>query len=188
MDDSSLRTKNHPLRQVADKKLRWVCGLVTAGLLFSTLSHGQTKATYPAVPAACPIEFVHFNPSSGVSVRIRNTSGKNIVGLVFNVALADATEHWKWYHWDFDDSRPVRDFGWNKTLKVDAAKTLSWSWTNVDFEHGGGGAFVLTSALFDDGSLWQEANGQRSCLCLWYNGHKKAGLIRSVQLPPLPVN
>jgi hypothetical protein len=128
---------------------------------------------------------MRIKPSSGVSVRIRNISGKKIVGLVFKAALADATEHWKWYHWDFDDARPIRDFGWNETIKVGAAKTLSWSWSNLDFEHGGGGAFVLTSALFDDGSIWQEPGGSTSCMCLWYNSHKKGGLIRPVQLPPL---
>jgi hypothetical protein len=47
-----------------------------------------------AAPAACPIEFVHFRPSE-VSVRVRNVSGKKIVGLTFNAALADATEHCK---------------------------------------------------------------------------------------------
>jgi len=66
---------------------------------------------------------VRFNPS-GVSVGIRNTRGKSIVGLVFNAALADATEHRIWLHWDFDVNRPMRDFGWNKFIKPDVAKTL----------------------------------------------------------------
>jgi len=188
MNDSASRSKGHPLHQVTDERLGWVCGLVAAVLLSSTFAHGQTKASGPTVPATCPIQFERFNPSSGVSVRIRNTSGKRIVGLVFNAALADATEHWKWYHWDFDDARPVRDFGWNKTIKEGAAKTLSWSWTNLDFQHGGGGAFVLTSALFDDGSVWEESGGRTSCMCLWSNSNKKGGLVRPVQLPPLQID
>jgi len=184
MKDWPSRSKDDVLHQVADKRRGWVSGLVVSVLLSSTLAPGQTKATYPAVPETCPIQFERFNLSSGVSVRIRNTSGKKIVGLVFNAALADATEHWKWYHWDFDDARPVRNFGWNKAIKVGAAKTLSWSWTSLDFEHGGGGAFVLTSALFDDGSIWEEPGGGTSCMCLWHNSHKKGGLVRPVQLPP----
>jgi hypothetical protein len=99
-----------------------------------------------------PLKFVHFAPS-GVSVRIRNVSGKKIVGLTFNAALRDAAQHWKWYHWYFDDNRPIREFGWNKVIKEGAAKTLSWDRPDIDFEHGGGGAFVLTSALFEDGSI-----------------------------------
>ena len=87
----------------------------------------------------------------GVSVRIKNVSGKRIVGLVFNAALADATEHWKWLRWDFDQSRPVREFGWNKLIKNGDVKKLSWYRADIDFEHGGG-AFVLTSALSEDGS------------------------------------
>jgi hypothetical protein len=89
---------------------------------------------------------------SGVSVRIKNVSGKRIVGLVFNAALADATEHWKWLRWDFDESRPVGEFGWNKLIKNGEVKKLSWYRADIAFEHGGG-AFVLTSALFEDGSV-----------------------------------
>ena len=60
-----------------------------------------------------------------MTVHIRNTSGKTIVGLVFNAAISDATEHWKWVHWDFDDSRPLRDFGWNKAIKRGTTKRLT---------------------------------------------------------------
>jgi hypothetical protein len=113
---------------------------------------------------------------------IRNTSGKTIVGLVFNAAIADATEHWKWVHWDFDESRPLRDFGWNKEIKTGATKRLGWGWGSyLDFEHIGGGAFVLTSVLFDDGSRWEDS--ERSvCKSLWYK-HKKS-TFRPVELPP----
>jgi hypothetical protein len=124
---------------------------------------------------------LRFNPSA-VNVRIRNASGKNIVGLVFNTALADATEHWKWLHWNFDDTRPIRDFGWNKLIKEGAAKTLSWDRADIDFEHGGGGAFVLTSVLFEDGSIWEESHDNASCKYVWYNSHKKS-FVRPVQLP-----
>jgi len=104
---------------------------------------------------------VKFDPS-GISTRIQNTSGKTIVGLTFYAALADATEHWKWYHYDFDDSRPLREFGWNKEIKPMASKSLSWG-ADLDFEHGGGGAFVLTSALFSDGTSWEETSSGSSC-------------------------
>ena len=112
----------------------------------------------------------------------RNTIGKSIVGLVFNAALADATEHWIWLHWDFDVNRPIRDFGWNKLIKPDVAKTLSWDRANIDFEHGGGGAFVLTSALFSDGPVWQEIQDGASCKYVWFNRHKKS-MVKPVQLP-----
>ncbi len=117
-----------------------------------------------------------------MSTRIRNVSGKKIVGLVFNAALPDATEHWRWYHWDFDDSRPIREFGWNKLIKEGATKKLSWDRADINFEHGGGGAFVLASVLFEDGSLWEEQRDQASCKYVWYNSHKKS-FARPVQLP-----
>jgi hypothetical protein len=145
------------------------------------IARTQSASPSAAAPPACPIEFVHFDPS-GVSVRIRNVSGKKIVGLAFNAALADATEHWKWYHWNFDDSRPIREFGWNKLIKEGVAKTLSWDRADIDFEHGGGGAFVLTSALFEDGSIWEESPGTASCKYVWYNSHKKS-FVRPVELP-----
>jgi hypothetical protein len=97
-----------------------------------------------------------------VSVRVKNVSGKNIVGVVFNAALADATEHWIWLHYDFDGNRPIREFGWNKLIKDSAAKTLSWKRADIDFERGGGGAFVLTSVLFEDGSSWEESKDTAS--------------------------
>jgi hypothetical protein len=68
--------------------------------VLAPLAHAQNSPPSAPAPVACPTEFVHFDPS-GVSVRIRNVSGKKIVGLTFDAALADATEHWKWYHWLF---------------------------------------------------------------------------------------
>jgi hypothetical protein len=114
-----------------------------------------------------------------VSTRIKNVSGRKIVGLVFN---ADATEHWKWLHWNFDGARPVQNFGWNKPIKAGETKKLSWDRVNLDFQHGGGGAFVLTSVLFEDGSSWEEADDQASCKYVWFHNHKKF-FAKPVQLP-----
>ena len=72
--------------------------LSTAAFFCSPFVEAQNSLTTPA--PGCPVEIVSLKPS-GVSMHVRNTSGKKIVGLVFNAALADATEHWKWYHWEF---------------------------------------------------------------------------------------
>ncbi len=114
--------------------------------------------------------------------RVKNISGKPIVGLLFNAAIADAAEHWIWLHWYFAVNRPIREFGWNKIIKADAAKTLSWDRADVDFEHGGGVAFVLTSVLFEDGSSWEESKDNASCKYLWCHSHKK-NLVKPVRLP-----
>ena len=96
--------------------------------------------------------------------------------------VADATEHWKWFHWDFDDTRPVRDFGWNKAIKPGAAKRLSWYWGGyLDFEHIGGGDLVLTSALYDDGSRWEDQGAEYACKCIWLKNKKST--FRAVKLP-----
>jgi hypothetical protein len=151
-----------------------------AALLSSPLQAQMTAAS-PASPASCPVQFLRFVPS-GVYARVKNVSGKSIVGLNFNAAIADATEHWKWLHWQFSDALPLRDFGWNKQIKADAAKTLSWDRAYLDFWHGGGGAFVLTDVLFEDGSTWQESPGGASCKYVWHNNHKKS-FIHPVILP-----
>jgi hypothetical protein len=153
--------------------------LASAALLFPMLVAAQNPASQSS--NLCPVQFVHFSPS-GVSVRVKNTSGKTIVGLVFNAALADATEHWKWYHWNFDDTWPIRDFGWNKSIKTGDAKTLSWNFSDLDFEHGGGGAFVLTSTLFEDGTTWEESKDTAACKYVWFNNHKRF-FARPVLLP-----
>lgn len=152
-----------------------------AALLFPAVSQSQA-AQSNAAASACPVEILSLD-AAGVSAHIKNTSGKTIVGLVFNAAIADATEHWRWFHWDFDDSRPLRDFGWNKAIKTGATKRLTWGWgTYLDFQHIGGGAFVLTSVLFDDSSRWEQSDGGNSCEYLWYK-HKKTA-FRPVELPP----
>jgi hypothetical protein len=157
------------------------CSFIPANFWHAPTVRAQTQAQGASARVTCPVEFVHFDPS-GVSVRVRNVSAKKIVGLTFNAALADATEHWKWYHWNFDDGRPIREFGWNKLIKEGAAKTLSWDRADIDFEHGGGGAFVLTSTLFEDGSIWEEEPASASCKYVWYNHHKKS-FVRPVELP-----
>lgn len=151
-------------------------------LLFPSVSRAQTIGPSP-VSAACPLQIMSFSPggASWLNAHVKNTSGKTIVGLVFNAALADATEHWKWYHWDFDDARPIHNFNWNRKIKSGDAKKLSWDF-DLKFEHGAGVAFVLTSALFDDGSIWEESPDQAACAYVWYNSHKK-GLVRPVALP-----
>ncbi len=155
--------------------------LAAPALLCATFSNAQAAPPNPAALAGCPVQFLRFNPS-GVSVKIKNGSGKKIVGLVFNAALADATEHWKWYHWNFDDTRPIRDFGWNKQIADGQAKTLTWYNADIDFEHGGGGAFVLTSVLFEDGSIWEETEDAASCKYVWFNNHKKS-FSRPISIP-----
>jgi hypothetical protein len=163
---------------------KWVSCFLLAIFTCPILARSQTSQSNSNAPRACPIEILSFNPS-GVTVHIRNTSDKTIVGLVFNAAISDATEHWKWVHWDFDDSRPLRDFGWDKAIKQGATKRLTWDrgWgAYLDFEHIGGGAFVLTSVLFNDGSRWQEMTDGNSCKCLWYK-HKKSS-FRPIELPP----
>jgi hypothetical protein len=151
--------------------------LFVAAFLFPAISQSQTpqsptsesqSSQASAGSSACPIEILSFN-AGGVSVRIRNTTDKKIVGLVFNAAIADATEHWKWVHWDFDDSRPLRNFGWNKEIKARATKRLTWDWgTYLDFEY--------------IGSRWEEQSDATSCKCLWYK-HKRSA-FRPIELPP----
>jgi len=155
--------------------------VAVAALLSPAFSDAQAASPNSAPSPGCPVQFLRFNPSS-VSVKIRNSSGKKIVGLVFNAALADATEHWKWYHWNFDETRPIRDFGWNKQIADGQVKSLTWYNADIDFEHGGGGAFVLTSVLFDDGSIWEETQGAASCKYVWYNNHKKS-FSRPISIP-----
>ena len=181
MSDFPAPANKSPLRY-ARSKWAWPWCFAVLMLLVSPSSRAQSNASStPAASAGCPVEFLRFNPT-GVTIRVRNESGKGIVGLVFNAALADATEHWKWFHWNFDDSLPIRDFGWNKSIKQGASKTLSWNRADINFEHGGGGAFVLTSVLFEDGSIWEESHDTASCKYVWHNNHKKA-FVRPVQLP-----
>ncbi len=161
--------------------MNWIsrgCVFLLLLLILPIYSFAQNNAATPN----CPVGLVQVWRSP-VSVRIQNTSGKTIVGLVFHAALADATEHWKWLHWDFDQTRPLREFGWTKPIKSSVKKRLTWDSTGLDFEHGGGGALVLTSALFEDGTSWEDSANSSSCKIVWHNDHKKA-FIREVALPP----
>ena len=151
--------------------------LAAAPAIFPLTASAQNAA--PATQNGCPVELLKLKPS-GVSLRVRNTSGKKIVGLVFNVAVADATEHWKWLY--KEDGHSLQDFGWNKQLKDGDEKNLFWPGANINFYHGGGGAFVLTSALFDDGSSWEEPKDSTTCKSVWYNSHKKS-FLHPVVLP-----
>ena len=165
-------------------KITWLSLFIIAFFLTSIPAQSQTKPSDTAPASGCPVQFLHFSPS-GVSVKLKNESGKAIVGLTFHAALADATEHWRWYHWDFDLTRPVREFNWNRTIKRDEKKNITWYNANLDFDHGGGGAFVLTSALFEDGSSWEAPPFSASCKLLWYNSHKK-NFLKPISLPPVP--
>jgi len=181
MDNSQPRAINPRSPSCGSIKWIWISHFVLFAFVLCPQVRAQGPAPSPSAPDACPVQLLRFDPS-GVSVRIKNVSGKRIVGLVFNAALADATEHWKWLHWDFDEGRPVREFGWNKLIKNGEVKKLSWYRADIDFEHGGGGAFVLTSALFEDGSVWEEPGDSASCKYVWYNSHKKS-FARPVELP-----
>jgi hypothetical protein len=162
-------------------KCRWIFALVLAASILPLPVLAQSGAA----PSGCPLAFLKFTPAgdfSGLSIRVKNVSGKKISGITFNAALADATEHWKWLHWNLDDTKPLRDFGWNKEINPDASKTLSWDRSSLDFEHGGGGAFVLISVLFSDGSIWEDPPSRDTCTQLWFNNHKK-GFSKPVVLP-----
>jgi hypothetical protein len=152
---------------------------ILATALLSLSAAAQTPAA-----STCPVTFLKVDPS-GISTRIQNTSGKTIVGLTFYAALADATEHWAWVHYGFDQSGPLMELGWNKSISPMASKSLSWDRRGLDFEHGGGGAIVLTSALFSDGTSWEDPPDRSTCKALWYNSHKKS-FVRPVELPVRP--
>ena len=99
-------------------KSQWMVGIMV-GVFAVSLAGAQT-------PSACPLELSEFHVSS-LSVHIRNTSSKPIAGMVFNVAFSDATERWKWLHWNYDLTRPLQEFGWNKVVKAGEEKKLGGS-------------------------------------------------------------
>src|ERR1700678_3445627 len=61
----------------------------------------RAVAQADSASSSCPVTILKFDASgfNGVSVRVRNVSAKKVVGLTFNAALADATEHWNWLGW-----------------------------------------------------------------------------------------
>jgi hypothetical protein len=152
MNRSQLRANGH--RSKGIKQIRWsrIFLLLPAAPGVCPLAQAQSAASGAAAPVNCPVQFLGFDPFA-LNVKIKNVSGKPIVRLVFSAALAEATEHWKWLHWNFDPGRPIRECGWNKLIKPGDRKRLSWYCADLDFQHGGGEAFVLTSVLFQDGSI-----------------------------------
>ena len=153
-----------------------------------------------ASASGCPATFVKidrpgFSGGWKFSARVRNSSNKRIVGMTFNAAVADATEHWVW----IPEGSRIAEFDWNRELKPGQSKELSWyledSYVETVYlnqtiyfneiyyrEHSSGGAIVLTAVLFADGSLWEESSNRESCMGLWYNPHKKS-FVKPIQLP-----
>ncbi|SNT31142.1 hypothetical protein SAMN05421770_107110 [Granulicella rosea] len=136
----------------------------------------------PANPQSCPVQPVKFDPS-GLSVRIENTSGKMIVGMTWFAAIADGTEHWNWIFWNIPGPLRLREFNWNKEIKPGSKKTLSWPYEDLNFQHASGGAFILGSVLFADGSRWEQNPQAHTCQAVWLNGNKRM-LTRPEELPP----
>jgi len=109
--------------------------------------------------------------------------------MTFNAAVADATERWAW----IPQGNRIAEFDWNRELKQDQSKTLSWflisSYNEMLYfnqpyyqEHGSGGGLVLTKVLFADGTSWEDLPNSESCMGLWYNPHKKA-FVKPIELP-----
>ncbi|HEY2362474.1 MAG TPA: hypothetical protein VGK36_15230 [Candidatus Angelobacter sp.] len=165
-------------------RTHWIVAVLGVVLAFPIFAGGQTSPSGGA-PLTCGVELSELHVSERgyhlLSVQIKNTSGKRIVGLVFNAALSDATERWKWLHWNYDLTRPLQDIGWNKPVKQGESKRLSWDY-DLEREHGGGVALVLTSVLFADGTRWEEDVDSATCKQIWYHNHKK-GFTRPIELP-----
>ncbi len=162
-------------------RTHWILVVILAFPIFA----GAQNSSPAAAPSACGVELSELHVSERgyhpLSIQIRNMSGKRIVGLVFNAALSDATERWKWLHWNYDLTRPLQDIGWNKSIKEGESKKLSWDY-DLERDHGGGVALVLTSVLFADGTRWEEDIDRATCKQVWYHNHKK-GFTRPVELP-----
>ncbi|HEY7402574.1 MAG TPA: hypothetical protein VIB39_03565 [Candidatus Angelobacter sp.] len=157
---------------------RWFVAAMIAIFVFSVPVHAQAGPS--GAQQGCAVELSNLHVDS-LSVRLKNTSGKKIVGLVFNVAFADATERWRWLHWEYDLNRPMQEFGWNKPIGQGESKKLQWGF-DFDHEHGGGVALALTSILYADGTSWEDAPDSTSCMQIWYHRHKK-GFTKPVFLP-----
>ena len=112
-------------------RTRWIAAVLIVVPAFPIFAGGQNSSP-AAVPLACGVELSDLHVSARryhpLSIQIKNMSGKRIVGLVFNAALSDATERWKWLHWNYDLTRPLQDIGWNKPVKERESKTLSWDY------------------------------------------------------------
>lgn len=157
-------------------KILWFPGIFLLLVSLSTFAAGQSDSSAPV----CPLELSNLKPSR-LGINIQNRSGKKIVGLVFNAAISDAAEHWKWLHWNYDDYRPIQEFDWNKQIKPGEAKRLTWNY-DLEYEHFGGLALVLTSVLYADGTSWEEEPDRAGCKLIWHHSHKKE-FVRPVELP-----
>lgn len=62
---------------------------MVAVFALSVLAGGQVSPS--GAGTACPVELRELQ-ASGLRVHLRNTAGKPIVGVVFNLAFSDATE------------------------------------------------------------------------------------------------
>jgi hypothetical protein len=122
-----------------------------------------------------------------VRITVKNTTGKKITGMMFNIALADATENWKWLHWYYDDAQPLRQFGSTHSVDTGESKKLNWEHLDLEREFRGGIAMVPTNILFADGSSWQDDTDSGVCRGLWHN-HHKSGFSRPIELPPRSVS
>lgn len=159
------------------------------------LSPSFTYAQNNPPASGCPVTFVHVDRPDYVNrlnlnVRIQNKSATKIVGMTFDVAIADASEKWDW----IPDGPRIAEFDWNRELKPGQAKSLSWylvpSSVEANYigqqyyhEHSSGGAVVLTKVLFSDGTSWEDASNHPSCMGLWFNPNKKF-FAKPIQLPP----
>lgn len=165
-------------------RTHWIIVVVIVVPACCIFAVGQV-APSGAAPSTCGVELSQFHVAQvgyhTLSIHVRNTSGKRIVGLVFNAALSDATERWKWLHWDYDLTRPLQNIGWNRPVKEGESKKLSWDY-DLDREHGGGVVLVLSSVLFADGTRWEEDVDRATCKEMWYHNHKE-GFTRPVELP-----
>jgi hypothetical protein len=146
------------------------------------------------LPSSCPITFVKVSRPDyanrwNISTRVRNASGKKIVGMIFNSAVADAAEQWAW----IPEGNRIAELDWNRELNPGQSKTLSWYlMSNLNetlyfnqpyyHQHGSGGTIVLTRVLYGDGSSWENSPDLRSCMGLWYSPHKKS-FVKPIQLP-----
>jgi len=124
---STSKLKTFTFRHFSGDHRTPIFGFFLVLVLFPPFVRAQTTGSSTTASAGCPIQFMNFTPGGAfwLNTRIKNTSGRTIVGLVFSAALSDANERWKWYHWDFDDARPIRDFNWNRKIRSGETKRLS---------------------------------------------------------------
>ena len=142
----------------------------------SVCSYSQQPTSPSSGQTACPVQIVDINPTGSDSLsgglakglfgggnahaddgrmfvlKVRNTSGKDILGMKFQAAYYDATEDL--------NAIPV-EWNWTKTVKADSEQSFRWTndWRDKSVV---GWRITLTEVLFGDHSKWEPANGQ-SC-------------------------